>query len=248
MISGQVKELDRGEQLRLLRAVRIPKTRVGGTNVSAIAFKAVLKAVDDHGAICWASAPTIAIEAGMSDRTARRAIDGLAEMGLISIEERSGKSSIYKIEWRNFGDMATPEMLTATPEIVTDEALRSVKRSDKGSDQVNVSVYPDEFELFWNAYPLKRRTGKKEAFEAWKKALKGTKATPCPQSDGWPAYLVQRATEYASSSQGRGEYVKGPTPWLNKGCWDDPPEAWGDPKSKWTGRHDAESKRKEGEL
>ncbi len=107
--------------------------------------------------------------------------------------------------------------------------------------------YTDEFELFWNAYPPRRRTAKRKAYEAWKKAIKGLARTQCPISDGWPSYLVQRATEYAASEVGRDKYVKGPEPWLNGGCWDDPAEAWGG-TGKWNGRHASQAICKDGVL
>lgn len=39
--------------------------------------------------------------------------------------------------------------------------------------------------------------------------------------------ILVAASEYAGSPVGKGEYVKGPAPWLNQECWDDDRQAWG---------------------
>lgn len=75
---------------------------------------------------------------------------------------------------------------------------------------------PEEFERFWEAYPRGRKGAKALAYQAWLKAIKKTT----------PEALVVAAAEYASSPVGRGEYVKGPAPWLNGECWLDDRESW----------------------
>ena len=76
--------------------------------------------------------------------------------------------------------------------------------------------YPEAFEAFWLAYPPRRRTGKRRALAAWKRASGKTSAET----------LEQRARDYASSDVGKSDFCKGPEPWLNGECWLDAPEAW----------------------
>jgi hypothetical protein len=99
------------------------------------------------------------------------------------------------------------------------------KRNDKGVTSLpvpkpipkgNRSFYSDDFEAFWKAFPNGRKTGKKGAFAAWKKAIK----------DAEPQTIIAAATDYAASDVGQGQYVKGPASWLNQGCWDDDRDAW----------------------
>lgn len=54
----------------------------------------------------------------------------------------------------------------------------------------------------------------------WKTALKRIDQ---PNPEQW---LIERAKAYSVSPTGKGEYVKSPEVWLNKGSYDDPPEAW----------------------
>jgi hypothetical protein len=77
-------------------------------------------------------------------------------------------------------------------------------------------AYSKEFESFWEVYPRQRRTKKQEAYRKWKQALKRADA----------GLLIQRATDYANSEQGRSEYAVMPSVWLNGAMWEDEPEAW----------------------
>lgn len=76
--------------------------------------------------------------------------------------------------------------------------------------------YPKDFEQFWEAYPTGRKTGKKAALKAWEQATRDAEAET----------IIAAASEYAASDVGRSQYVKGPTSWLNQGCWDDDRSAW----------------------
>ncbi len=90
----------------------------------------------------------------------------------------------------------------------------------------------DLFEQFWQAFPSGRKTGKQAAMKAFQAACKRTA----------PETIIAAAAEYAASPVGRSEYVKGPCPWLNQGCWDDDRAAWQrtssnnsqPPKQAWT--------------
>ena len=82
--------------------------------------------------------------------------------------------------------------------------------------------YPDDFQEFWKVFPSGRKSGKKEALKAWKKAI----------ADVAPTDIIESAKEYASSDVGRGEFVKSPAAWLNQGCWDDDREAWKDKRKQ----------------
>ncbi len=74
----------------------------------------------------------------------------------------------------------------------------------------------DSFEEFWQAYPEGRKEKKAKAHEAWVKAIR--KASP--------ETIIAAAVEYADSYQAKSQFVKGPVPWLNGGCWDDDRAAW----------------------
>lgn len=78
------------------------------------------------------------------------------------------------------------------------------------------------FEEFWKTFPDRRKGGKRKAAEAFQAA--------CKRSDA--ATIIAAAKEYAASEVGRGEYCKGPVPWLNQDCWDDSRVSWNPTKQK----------------
>lgn len=77
---------------------------------------------------------------------------------------------------------------------------------------------PVMFQKFWEVFPSRRKKSKDEAIRAWLKAVKRVSAER----------IIAAAIEYAASDEGRGEYAKMPSTWLNQGCWDDDRAAWRD--------------------
>ena len=110
------------------------------------------------------------------------------------------------------------------------EVLNNIKKLWDKSQKP--SLYDEQFEPFWDAFPDLRKRGKGDAFAAWRKAVAKLRTIDPWEQDGTvEEYLIQRAKDYARSDVGKGEYVKGPTPWLNQHSWDDVEAAWSDPKS-----------------
>ncbi len=92
--------------------------------------------------------------------------------------------------------------------------------------------YSPDFQRFWDAYPTKRRLGKKQAYAAWQKAIKTADAEA----------IVGKAAEYAASDRGQGEYSCMPATWLNQGRWEDDPAAWQDDRQLTTERKPSQPK------
>lgn len=90
------------------------------------------------------------------------------------------------------------------------------------NDECVVPDIDSLFSRFWKSFPSIRKTGKRKAQEAFAKACKRADAET----------IIAAAAEYAASEVGRGEFCKGPTPWLNGDCWLDDRAAWNpSPKS-----------------
>jgi hypothetical protein len=92
--------------------------------------------------------------------------------------------------------------------------------------------YSEQFQRFWDAYPTRRRLGKKQAYAAWQKAIRTAD----------PKTIIGKASEYASSDRGRGEFSCMPTTWLNQGRWEDDPAAWQDDRTVATERKPSQPK------
>lgn len=71
--------------------------------------------------------------------------------------------------------------------------------------------YPDAFEDFWNAYPIKRDKGK--ALKAWEKATRRTD----------PDNILAGATRYREDPNRSDQYTKYAEGWLNGDGWEDEP-------------------------
>lgn len=117
----------RGEQLMALRALQLPALKAGTVVVSGGVAKSVLRAIDDYGAKCWASAETIASETCWPVKTVRRALGALERAGFLRIQHRSGQTSHYSIQWQKVtadpghsdqgNDVGTLDIVTSTLDI-----------------------------------------------------------------------------------------------------------------------------------
>ncbi|MDZ4852270.1 MAG: hypothetical protein SGI77_23530 [Pirellulaceae bacterium] len=93
----------RGEQLSLLRLLRLPdvlKTK-HGQSVSPGIVKAVLRAIDDYDGVkgCWASVETLSDDTCFSESVVGRAIEVLKSLDLIISTPRYRDTNIHSINW-----------------------------------------------------------------------------------------------------------------------------------------------------
>ncbi len=91
--------------------------------------------------------------------------------------------------------------------------------------------YPEAFERFWKAFPAQRRKAKPQTLKKWETAVATLLARNFHEEDDAEGYLIMRAADYRLSEEGRGEFVRGPEPWLNQQAWEDEPEAWRRPEA-----------------
>lgn len=125
------------------------------------------------------------------------------------------------------GSLVVPNFDRHNSKSAKDRALAAVRQSRSRNASCATKTerflsYSDSFLLFWDSFPKGRRKSKRKAWEAWEAA----RALVAEET------LISAAKEYANSDEGRGEYVKMPSTWLNQECWDDDREAW---KSKCNG-------------
>jgi hypothetical protein len=222
--------------------------------IDRLAFLGLISMADDFGRVHGNVKVIDAFVFPECSRTVRESLAKLSRMGRIRYGKSSSGKQIIQIEnWSRHQRVDKPQTATALPKIAVfdDEDIentgdftvtesfandsRMVPESlatlsgirDQGTgikDQgSSLSVpsngrveYTESFERFWQAFPVTRRTKKKDAFRRWKIATRSHAAE----------YLIQRATDYALSDQGRSEYAVMPSVWLNSHMWEDAPEAW----------------------
>jgi hypothetical protein len=89
------------EWLRLLRKER-----------STLAVAAAISSFVDRDGWAWPSRATIAKLAGVDTRTVTKAVARLRRLGLMTVEERSGKSSVYSMATEGNSDPGLPQPRT----------------------------------------------------------------------------------------------------------------------------------------
>ena len=72
--------------------------------------------------------------------------------------------------------------------------------------------YPEDFLIFWKAYP--KKSGKDKALESWKK--KNPPLQTCLSALKWQT----RSTQWTKDG---GQFIPMPTTWINQGRWTDEP-------------------------
>jgi hypothetical protein len=191
----------RGEQLALLRGLQLQTVEQDKAKVTGATLKSVLRAIDDHArddSTCWASTGTIAKETCLSDRTVRRAIRALENLGYIYSSGRcQGNAGEILIDWNRVRTSATitddddeptsvmltttSETLTATSEtltktsaIVTDKTTEATRNDNKRhspslrSEAVDVRLARLMFEKIAEVAPKT----KKPNFDKWANTIR----------------------------------------------------------------------------
>jgi hypothetical protein len=126
--------------------------------------------------------------------------------------EAEGYEKAREYGKRGGNPLLVSESISKNPEarIQKLEAREGITPPVKG--RVKGEEYTADFEEFWKAYPKKKE--KQYAFKAFLKAIKKTDIEKIMS-----AVKEQKKTKEWIEEDGK--YIKHPSTWLNKGCWDD---------------------------
>ena len=132
-----------------------------------------------------------------------------------------------------FDQMGAPLPDIKPPDIKPDENIYvCVPESDNQVD-LKKGNYPPDFESFWEESP--RKVEKKKAFDAFKTAKKTVSADTLTRKMGEYRLWCEQKKKIDPSFA----FIKHPSTWLSKGCWDDvlevpkPPKGLGYTNDKW---------------
>jgi hypothetical protein len=170
----------------------------------------------DHGA--WPSISTLARYANASERSVKRDIQELVELGELKVELQNAptktqyKTNLYWItigsgvtdsasgvtDWVSRGDSSGKSGVTP---VGTQNIILTIKEPSLKSD-------PDSFDTFWNLYP--KKVAKADALKAWKQVLKKKTADE----------LIALTKAYSESKLPDMTYIPYPASWLNKGLYE----------------------------
>lgn len=131
---------------------------------------------------------------------------------------KSGKRRALDAERKRSKRIDEPDFVRETSALKADKKrTRGEERREEESPNGDSNKRAlDDFETFWQRWPPKRRKSRGAAQKAWASAL----------SKASVQVLLDAAAEYALSDEGRGEFVKMPSTWLNQECWKDDRAAW----------------------
>lgn len=183
---------------------------------------------DTHNNELWASAPTLAGKARISERSVRYGLSKMVDDGLlVRVAERPGSTTLYRFNMNADPctdctpasaaplQAATPTPATRRATPATSDRTPALAAPKPNNPKIPRGTQPSReaaFEEFWKAYP--RKVAKGAARSAFGRALKKVDA----------AALVAGARSYADDPARKPDYTKHPATWLNGECWEDQPD------------------------
>jgi hypothetical protein len=195
-----------------IEAVSLVLNKSQATGRAKLVLLGIANHLGDQGA--WPSISTLARYANASERSVKRDIQELIEMGELRVELQNAptnhqyKTNLYWItissgvtdsasgvtDWVSRGDSSGKSGVTP---VGTQNIIRTIKETSKKTSN-------DRFDEFWNLYP--KKVAKADALKAWNKALKRKTADE----------LIGFTKAYSESKLPDITYIPYPASWLNK--------------------------------
>lgn len=161
---------------------------------------------------CYPAQATILRHTGLSKNTLRAAIAELAEWGWLTIKNRPGTSSVYRLNLdvivaANARERVPEEDEPALMEHPAAPAQPAPKEKPRNQ-------YTEEFEEFWSGWPGLRKVDKAVAARAYRAAVKA--GTPAEVINAACAAHLARYAEIQKPLH----LIPHPTTWLHKRRWE----------------------------
>jgi hypothetical protein len=195
-----------------IEAVSLVLNQSRATGRAKLVLLGIANHLGDQGA--WPSISTLARYANASERSVKRDIQELVQLGELKVEMQNAptrqqyKTNLYWItivagvtdsaagvtDWVSRGDSSGKSGVTP---VGTQNIILTIKEPSVKSNN-------DEFEIFWNHYP--KKVAKADALKAWNKAIKRKTADE----------LIGLTKAYSESKLPEMTYIPYPASWLNK--------------------------------
>jgi hypothetical protein len=195
-----------------IEAVSLVLNNSRATGRAKLVLLGIANHLGDHGA--WPSISTLARYANASERSVKRDIQELVQLGELKVELQNAptkhqyKTNLYWItissgvtdsasgvtDWVSRGDSSGKSGVTP---VGTQNIIRTIKEPS-----LETSSYG--FDTFWNLYP--KKVAKADALKAWNKATKKKTADE----------LIALTKAYSESKLPDMTYIPYPASWLNK--------------------------------
>jgi hypothetical protein len=195
-----------------IEAVSLVLNQSKATGRAKLVLLGIANHLGDQGA--WPSIATLARYANASERSVKRDLQELVELGELKVELQNAPTNHqYKT---NLYWITIPAGVTDSASGVTNWVSRGDSSGKSGvtpvgTQNINLTIKEtskktsnDKFDEFWNLYP--KRIAKADALKAWNKAIKKKTADE----------LIALTKAYSQSKLPDMTYIPYPASWLNK--------------------------------
>jgi hypothetical protein len=195
-----------------IEAVSLVLNNSRATGRAKLVLLGIANHLGDQGA--WPSISTLARYANSSERSVKRDIQELVELGELKVELQNAPTKTqYKtnLYWITIGSGVTESASGVTDWVSRGDSSGKSGVTPVGTQNINLTIKETSkktdsygFDTFWSLYP--KRIAKADALKAWNKALKKKTADE----------LIALTKAYSESKLPDMTYIPYPASWLNK--------------------------------
>ena len=195
-----------------IEAVSLVLNQSKATGRAKLVLLGIANHLGDQGA--WPSIGTLARYANASERSVKRDIQELVELGELKVELQNApthhqyKTNLY---WITIGSGVTDLASGVTTQVSRGDSSGKSGVTPVGTQNIiltikepSIETSKNRFDEFWNLYP--KKVAKSDAIKAWNKATKKKTADE----------LLKLTKAYAESKLPEDKYIPYPASWLNK--------------------------------
>lgn len=195
-----------------IEAVSLVLNKSKATGRAKLVLLGIANHLGDQGA--WPSISTLARYANASERSVKRDIQELVQLGELRVELQNApthqqyKTNLY---WITIQAGVTDSVSGVTDWVSRGDSSGKSGVTPVGTQNINITIKEpsketskDDFEKFWNLYP--KKVAKADALKAWNKATKRKTADE----------LLKLTKLYAEGKLPDITYIPYPASWLNK--------------------------------
>jgi hypothetical protein len=199
-----------------IEAVSLVLNNSRATGRAKLVLLGIANHLGDHGA--WPSISTLARYANASERSVKRDIQELVELGELKVELQNAPTKTqYKtnLYWITIGSGVTDSASGVTDWVSRGDSSGKSGVTPVGTQNINITIKEpslksdlESFETFWLLYP--KKVAKADALKAWKQVLKKKTADE----------MIGLTKAYSESKLPDMTYIPYPASWLNKGLYE----------------------------
>jgi hypothetical protein len=195
-----------------IEAVSLVLNQSKATGRAKLVLIGIANHLGDQGA--WPAISTLARYANASERSVKRDIQELVELGELKVEVQNAptrtqyKTNLY---WLTIGSGVTDSTSGVTDWVSRGDSSGKSGVTPVGTQNIiltikepSIETSKDDFEKFWNLYP--KKVAKADAQKAWNKAIKRKTADE----------LLKLTKVYSEGKLPDMTYIPYPASWLNK--------------------------------